>query len=109
MKANRKTYIISLVISVLAIALIATVFNFNSRERKLIKEAQIIITIVEAYRTTHGHYPKTLADVGIPYTERSPLHYQLKDSVDYILYFSTSLGESKIYYSDSKTWEERFR
>jgi hypothetical protein len=34
------------------------------------------------------------------------LYYQKKDSINYILSFGTILGESKIYYSDTKTWED---
>ena len=32
------------------------------------------------------------------------LYYQKRDSNNYILWFGTTLGESVIYYSDSKTW-----
>jgi hypothetical protein len=31
------------------------------------------------------------------------------DSANYIVYFGTSLGESMVYYSDTKEWDYRLR
>jgi hypothetical protein len=38
-----------------------------------------------------------------------PLFYEKRDSVNYMVYFGTSLGESMIYYSDTKEWDYRLR
>lgn len=34
------------------------------------------------------------------------LYYHKRDTITYTLNFGTLLGESTIYYSDSKTWED---
>lgn len=81
----------------------------NRREDSLIKQGQVVIDKVEKYKTTNGYYPNALDDVGIKSTEEGPLFYERKDSFGYILYFGTSLGESKVYYPDTRTWEVGFR
>jgi hypothetical protein len=37
------------------------------------------------------------------------LFYSKWDSVNYLVWYGTDLGESMTYYSDSKKWEERQR
>lgn len=54
----------------------------------------------------NGYLPNSLKDIGIKEKDGSdpPLYYQKAKnaSYEYSVSFGTSLGESKIYYSDSK-------
>ena len=52
--------------------------------------------------------PSSLSDIGIVVVDESnPLYYyQRIDSLHYTLSFSNGVGESKIYYSDSRKWED---
>lgn len=102
---NRKYIILLVIIG----ALISIAMLINRREDRLKKQGQVVINKVDNYKTTHGYYPKALNEIGIKSTEEGPLFYERKDSLGYILYFGTSLGESKVYYPDTRTWEEGFR
>ena len=80
----------------------------NAKENGLIKEGNIIVQKVEAFNKQHQRLPNSLEEIGIAIKSETdpPLYYQKRDSLNYILWFGTSLGESKIYYSDSKKWED---
>ena len=105
MKTTNKNRIIVLAIAALLCVLLVVLFNFNNKEKELIKEAEIVIDKIEHYKALKGYYPNTLADVGFDYDESGPLFYQKNNSISYLLYFGTTLGESKIYYPDTKTWK----
>lgn len=105
MKTTNKTHTIVLAVVVLFSALLVVLFNFNNRERKLIKEAETVIDKIEQYKALNSCYPNTLAEVGCDYNESGPLFYQKNNNTSYMLYFGTTLGESKIYYPETKTWK----
>lgn len=77
------------------------------RERKLRKEAEIIIEKVNNYKKINGKVPPNLTAIGIKESEEGPIYYTAwKDSVNYIIYYSSGgVGESEKYYSDSNQWE----
>ena len=78
----------------------------NDREEKLIKKGNDLVSKIELYKKSKGVLPASLSDIGIEEKEEGPLYYQRKDSVKYMVWFGTSEGESKTYYSDSKKWED---
>ena len=84
-------------------------FMRDTKADNLIRQGNELVKKIETYKKENGRLPNSMSDVGIDEKEDSPLHYEKKDSVNYIISFGTSLGESKIYYSDSKKWEEFYR
>lgn len=77
----------------------------------MINEGNLIIQKIEHYRQVHNQLPNSLTDIGIEIKSESdpPLYYDKMDNLHYTISFGTSLGESKIYYSDSKQWEDFYR
>ncbi|MBK8485174.1 MAG: hypothetical protein IPO86_05425 [Saprospiraceae bacterium] len=66
---------------------------------------------IEKYKKDNNKLPTSLSAIGIAIKNESdpPIYYERKDSIHYTVSFGTTLGESKIYYSDSKKWEDRYR
>ncbi|WP_372472509.1 hypothetical protein AB4865_06705 [Capnocytophaga sp. ARDL2] len=80
-------------------------FYFNTEERGLINQGNIIVEKIESYKLKEGYLPNSLNDIGIEEKMESPFYYTRWDSVNYILYFTKpGVGESMNYYSDSKEW-----
>lgn len=91
------------------IVLFYFIFLRNWRENDLKNQGDQLIDKIERYRDEKGVLPNHLADIGVAETADYPLYYQKKDSINYIIWFGTSLGESVTFYSDSKQWEEHYR
>ena len=68
-----------------------------------------VICKIKEYEKREGHIPNSLLDIGIVEHEEMPLYYDKRDSTTFILWFGTSLGASKTYYSDSNKWEDGIR
>jgi hypothetical protein len=78
-----------------------------SREEKLKERGNNIVVRIERFRTDFGRLPNSLEEIGLKEeVSADALYYQKRDTSIYILSFGTALGESMIYYSDGKTWEE---
>ena len=89
------------------------------------KTGNLIIERIEKYKKDSGHLPDQINYIGSKYefldfqndsTVVSVLEidgevfcYQRLDSINYTIWFGTSLGEGIYYYSDSKQWEDRLR
>lgn len=81
----------------------------SSYEVDMINKGNIIIERIESYRDSVGSIPMSLWEVDINAINKENdelFYYQAKTTVDYTLSFSNGVGESKIYYSDSKQWED---
>jgi len=78
---------------------------------KNIKEANQIINKIENYRKIRHKIPNNLDVIGVQETEEGPVYYKKIDSSNYIIWIQaeSSIGESKIYYSDTQKWEDGFR
>ena len=86
------------------------------------KTGNSIIERIEQYKKDNGHLPDQINYAGPEYgflyfqndsTVVSVLEidgevfcYQKIDSVNYMLWFGTTLGEGIYYYSSTKTWED---
>lgn len=82
----------------------------TARENKLIQKGNALVELIEAYRAEYKKLPTSLEDIGLEERDgRDVLYYGQRDSLHYIISFGTSLGESKIYYSDSRQWEDKYR
>lgn len=91
------------------IVLILLIFSCNRREDHMEIFGFSVIQKIENYRKSNGYLPKKLSEIGIKETEEGPFYYDKINDVNYSLSFGTTLGESKIYYSDSKKWEKHYR
>ena len=89
--------------------LISSLIACNYREEKLIKAGNILVNKIESFRIKNGNLPTSLSDIGVKESEGGPLFYEKRDSINFMVWFGTSLGESKTYYSNSKKWEEHQR
>ncbi len=87
--------------------LIASFFLYrNYKDNDLISRGNLVIQNIEDFRQKKGRLPNSLDELGIHDDE---LFYNKWDSVNYMVWYGTSLGESVTYYSDTKKWEERAR
>jgi hypothetical protein len=92
---------------ILTVILVSCFFYFRSYEdRRLKKEANVIVTKIEDFKKKYNRLPNSLNELDIHHED---LFYNKFDSVNYIVWFGTDLGESMTYYSDSKKWEEAQR
>ena len=84
--------------------------NFN-REEQLIKKGNALIKKIEQYKKVNNKLPPSLLEIGVIVKDEAdpPFYYEIRDSINYTVSFGTTLGESKIYYSDSKEWEDFYR
>ena len=104
-----------LLISVIIILGLSLIFYFfyprSNRDSRLINEGNVIVKKVEEYREKNNHLPTSLSDIGIEIKDEAnpPVYYDKRDSSHYTVSFGTTLGESKIYYSDSREWENFYR
>ncbi|KMQ61332.1 hypothetical protein ACM46_14950 [Chryseobacterium angstadtii] len=78
---------------------------------KNIKEANQVINKIENYRKEKHMLPNDLNSIGVQETEEGPVYYKKVDSLNYIIWIQaeSSIGESRIYYSDTQKWENGFR
>lgn len=83
----------------------------GSRENTLMQQGNEFVEKIEQYKKDNNRLPVSLSDIGITVKSESkpPIYYEKRDSRHYTVSFGTTLGESKIYYSDSKKWEDRYR
>jgi type II secretory pathway pseudopilin PulG len=83
----------------------------GSRENTLMQQGNEFVGKIEQYKKDNNRLPVSLSDIGITVKSESepPIYYEKRDSIHYTVSFGTTLGESKIYYSDSKKWEDRYR
>lgn len=88
---------------------IALFSSCSYSDKKLIKQGDELVLKIEGFKAEKGYLPNSLEDIGIKETLEGPLFYVKWDSINYMVYFGTSLGESMIYYSDTKEWDYRLR
>ena len=96
-----------LIILILAGVVITSFFYFRNRgDRILIERGNEIVQQIEDFNHKEGRLPSSLNEMGI---QEDEIFYNKWDSVNYMVWYGTSLGESMTYYSDTKTWEDRQR
>lgn len=98
-----------LIIFFFFLAFIFTLCFSDQEEVTLLMKGDDIIKRINDFKSKKGYLPLSLEDIGVKDTEEGPIFYELLDSLNYSVHFGTSLGESKIYYSDSQKWEDRLR
>lgn len=107
---NIKTVIIVLVIVLIAFPLIWFFLLKDTREDKLIKEANVLVEQIENFRKENGYLPESLNDINYKgKTGADELSYTKYSEKNYTVSFVMSIDYNKTYYSDTKTWENGFR
>ncbi len=83
----------------------------DSRQNTLMQQGNKFVEKIEQYKKDNNKLPLSLSDIGITLKSESdpPIYYERIDDIHYTVSFGTILGESKIYYSDSKKWEDQYR
>ena len=95
-----------LIICILAVYLF---YKIDIRERLNIMQGNKVILEIEEYINENGESPQEIELVVSDQSLGKKFEYIKVDSVNYILYFGKSLGESKLYYSDTDQWEDVYR
>lgn len=101
----------------IALLLMIALFSFwffylrNAKENELFKQGNETVQKIEKFKKKNGRLPNSLSEIGIAEKDETdpPLYYDRRDSVNYTVSFSTSMDDSKFYYSDSKKWEDAYR
>ena len=102
--------------------LVLCLLSCSSYIEKNKKTGNLIIERIEQYKKDNGHLPDQINYVDSEYDfldfqndstvvsvleiDREVFCYQKTDSVNYMLWFGTTLGEGIYYYSDTKTWKD---
>jgi hypothetical protein len=83
-----------------------------------IKVGNTIVERIEEYRAANDSLPDSLEGIGLDESIRINIMddkdgvlfcYEKEDSLNYMVWFGTVLGEGIYYYSDTKQWEDRLR
>ena len=107
---NIKTIIIVLVIVIIAFSLIWFFYLKDTREDMLVKEAIVLVEQIENFRKENGYLPESLNDINYSgKTGADELFYTKFSEKNYTVSFVMSFDYNKIYYSDTKNWENGFR
>lgn len=81
------------------------------RENRLIDEGNLMVKKIEDFKKKNKRLPKSLEEIGIKEKDGADvLDYNIdRDSINYRISFIMSIDNSKIYYSDSRKWEDYYR
>ncbi len=97
-------------ILVLSCVFLLSCTNNLIREKKLKKEAAIIVKKIEAYKCKENKLPDNLKDLGLEESDGyNTIYYMQRDSANFTVSFPISAESHLFYYSDSKDWEKGFR
>lgn len=96
--------------NLLVVILLTIIFTscFHSEQNK--KVGNTLVKAIEEYRKTNDSLPNSLQEVGQNEIIDDVLFcYEKVDSINYMVWFGTTLGEGIYYYSDTKKWEDKLR
>lgn len=94
----------------LKIVLLISLFVSCSYAERNKKNGNEIIRRIEEFRKSYDTLPYSLQEIGQEEIVDNVLFcYEKVDSIHYMVWFGTTLGEGIYYYSDTKKWEERLR
>ncbi len=88
------------------VILIVLLVSCNRYEKRMIKKGDEIVGLVEQFKMEHGRLPNNMVELKIDTALYEKICYLKHDSINFKIWFGTSLGESITYYSDTKRWEE---
>ncbi len=95
--------------SIKLIIIILIFSSCNNYEKKMVKIGNGIVEKIELYKKENDTLPINLTQLAVDSLLYEKICYNKFDSINYIVWIGTVLGESYIYYSDTKTWEKSYR
>lgn len=84
---------------------LAIVAFISSCENSPQRQAEELIIKVEAFRTSKGYLPDSLAQLGLREIEEGPVYYRRETDTSFTVWYGRELGESRTYHSASQSWE----
>ena len=94
----------------LTIALIvlvsALLFGCRIREQRLTEQGNALIERIDAFQKATHRLPESLKELGLEETMEGPLYYQKVSAERYMVHFGTTVGESMIYRSEKRSWDD---
>jgi len=96
--------ILKIVFYIIILLLSIYIILFIGNSIKVKNNANNIISEVERYKNQFDSLPNSLKDIGIFEKLEGPVFYQKEDSLNYIIWYGTFLGESNVYYSKDGFW-----
>lgn len=68
-----------------------------------------LVNRIEDFRVANDSLPYSLYEVVDTIIYNTLFCYEKVDSLNYIIWYGTTLGEGVYYYSDTKQWEKKLR
>lgn len=64
----------------------------------------MLIEKVETFKKAHNRLPENVTELGLTESMDSPAFYQVENDSTYMVWYGLSVGESKVYRSETKKW-----
>ncbi len=90
---------------ILTAAILPTFISWQWRERRVISHAEPIQALLEHFRQEHGHYPASLAEIGVTEPLYGNLTYIRNSDSSYWLRFLKRPGLAMTYDSSEHKWQ----
>ena len=77
--------------------------EFNNEQQEY---AEMLIEKIETFKQVNNRLPKDVSELGLTEKMDSPAFYQVQPDSTYMVWYGLSVGESKVYRSSTKKWNE---
>ena len=91
----------------LCIILFSSVSCSNHKNNRRVGDE--LVNRIEDFRVANDSLPYSLYEVVDTIIYNTLFCYEKVDSLNYIIWYGTTLGEGVYYYSDTKQWEKKLR
>lgn len=78
----------------------------KGREQRLTEQGNTLIERIASFQKATHRLPESLRELGLEVKMEGPLYYQKVSAEHYIVYFGTTVGESMIYRSEKRAWDD---
>jgi hypothetical protein len=78
----------------------------NNYKNEMINAGNEVISRLENFREDTGKLPDNLIEIGVDSSLLEIICYSKTDSMNYIVWFGTNVGESMKYDSNTKKWKK---
>lgn len=94
------------VIAPMALVLALLLPGCKGREQRLTEQGNALIERIDSFQKATHRLPESLRELGLEEKMEGPLYYQKMSAEHYIVYFGTTVGESMIYRSEKRAWDD---
>lgn len=84
----------------------ALLLGCKGREQRLTEQGNALIERIESFQKVTHRLPESLKELGLEEKMEGPLYYQKVSAERYMVYFGTTVGESMIYRSEQRSWDD---